>query len=574
MRIVAIAFTLAASVAAGESFRFEAEDGVISSANSTNTRVTASAPGYSGSGYVTGFPNQDAFVDRLSISATLPEGLYDLVIGYRSPFGNKGYDLSVGASAGSGMFSQSTAFAQETAGQYYVDSNPLSLQLSEGWGYYDVDYFEFRSAEVRRPLPVAPVLSNPAASVNAKFLMSYLASNYGSQTLFGQQRENGNPDPVFSAGVLNHTGGIVPAIAGGDLMRYSPSRVERGENPNGESERLVNWAKQSGGIVSLMWHWNAPSGLIDQPGQEWWRGFYTDSTTFNLGTALANPTSPEYGLLLRDIDVMAGELQKFKQADIPVLWRPLHEAQGNDSGAWFWWGNSGPDALKELWSLMHDRMTNFHGLDNLIWVSTAQVDASDWQEWYPGDEVVDIVGVDVYSQAGDNMTGQWAELLEEFDGEKLIALTETGALPPEEVLERYGVAFSYMMPWNEQFLTQNHTPAEVQQIVGDDDVLDLSELMPMPWAELAEPAVPGDFDRNGAVDDADLAVWQFQYGLTGPVAADGNGDGVVNAADYAIWRDHLGAQAEAVPEPAAIAPAILAIVAALVRRRHSPNSSM
>ncbi|MBC5680660.1 hypothetical protein H8S01_06770 [Lachnospira sp. NSJ-43] len=32
--------------------------------------------------------------------------------------------------------------------------------------------------------------------------------------------------------------------------------------------------------------------------------------------------------------VIVHELEKFQQADIPVLWRPFHEADGN----WFWWG--------------------------------------------------------------------------------------------------------------------------------------------------------------------------------------------------------------------------------------------
>lgn len=34
------------------------------------------------------------------------------------------------------------------------------------------------------------------------------------------------------------------------------------------------------------------------------------------------------------MDVIAHELKNFQQADIPVLWRPFHEADDN----WFWWG--------------------------------------------------------------------------------------------------------------------------------------------------------------------------------------------------------------------------------------------
>jgi hypothetical protein len=60
------------------------------------------------------------------------------------------------------------------------------------------------------------------------------------------------------------------------------------------------------------------------------------------------------------------------------------------------------------------------------------------------------------------------------------------------------------------------------------------------------PALPGDYDGNAIVEDADRGVWRNQYGQVGAgLAADGNGDGVVNAADYTVWRDNLGATASA-----------------------------
>ena len=54
-------------------------------------------------------------------------------------------------------------------------------------------------------------------------------------------------------------------------------------------------------------------------------------------SALADPAGEDYALLLRDIDAIAVELQKFEDAGVPVIWRPLHEAQGG----WFWWGAQG-----------------------------------------------------------------------------------------------------------------------------------------------------------------------------------------------------------------------------------------
>ncbi|TWT42772.1 glycosyl hydrolase [Botrimarina hoheduenensis] len=537
-RIVGVFLLIAGPVHQGnaQNYRYEAELGTL-----TGVQVASNVSGFSGSGYVTGFDNEG---DAVGVSVSVDQGLYELWIGYRSQYGPKGYSLNVGGAGSAGMFDQSSSFTESYAGQFYLDSPTTSIDLMKSWGYYDVDYFEFRPATVRRALPVNPTLVNPNATPRTQFLMNYLANTYGEQTLFGQQREFSNQNQILSDTYLTRTGGVFPALIGSDLINYSPSRLARGEDPRGESERMIQWAQQSGGVVSLMWHWNAPTDLIDGPngsGQEWWRGFYTEATTFDLGAALADPGGSRYQLLLRDIDAIAVELTKFRDAQIPVLWRPLHEAQGNSSGAWFWWGDSGPESFKQLYRLMYDRLTDHHGLDNLIWASTLQVGESAWRDWYPGDEYVDVVGVDVYSEAGDPMTTQWGALLEEFDGKKLIALTETGTLPPTEVLDRYGVAWSYFMPWNEQFVASNHTPAEVQAIVGAEEVIDLSELPTMPWRLPA--SVPGDFDGDGDVDPDDYGVWRSHFGLSTALAtaaspADANADGVVDLADYTVWRDN------------------------------------
>lgn len=64
------------------------------------------------------------------------------------------------------------------------------------------------------------------------------------------------------------------------------------------------------------------------PGKEWWRGFYTDSTDFNIAATLADPKGANYTLIIRDIDAIAVQLKRLQAANIPVLWRPLHEAEG------------------------------------------------------------------------------------------------------------------------------------------------------------------------------------------------------------------------------------------------------
>ncbi|MEM7311597.1 MAG: lamin tail domain-containing protein [Planctomycetota bacterium] len=52
------------------------------------------------------------------------------------------------------------------------------------------------------------------------------------------------------------------------------------------------------------------------------------------------------------------------------------------------------------------------------------------------------------------------------------------------------------------------------------------------------PVIPGDYNRNGAVDRPDFYVWRDNFGSTIALNADGNGNGVVDAADYTVWRDN------------------------------------
>jgi hypothetical protein len=87
--------------------------------------------------------------------------------------------------------------------------------------------------------------------------------------------------------------------------------------------------------------------------------------------------------------------------------------------------------------------------------------------------------------------------------------------------------------------------------------------------------VPGDFDMNGSVNGADLAIWRGAFGATN--AADANGDGVTDGADFLEWQRHYGqswspttaiAQA-AVPEPTTAALLFLSTTALAVARRRA-----
>ena len=105
-----------------------------------------------------------------------------------------------------------------------------------------------------------------------------------------------------------------------------------------------------------------------------------------------------------------------KDAGIPVLWRPLHEA----AGGWFWWGTDA-DAFKALWKYMFNYL-KAEGIDNLIWVWTSQTGDDNW---YPGDAYVDIVGRDLYGDDAASCANNYATLSAKY-GNKIVTLSECG----------------------------------------------------------------------------------------------------------------------------------------------------
>lgn len=435
--------------------RFEAENGTLIGGVSVATDI----PGYSGWGYVTGFTDQGGYV---TIPATVEAGLYELTIGYHSGFGDKGFDIEVNGEKSSATFvNTNKTWGTTKAGKFLLQKGWNNITIGKGWGYYEVDYVDVNPASVHPPVKPPNKLSDPNATPSTHSLLSFLIDNYGSKVLTGQYG-------MTNIEYVHNVTGKSPAVGGFDLINYSPSRVEHGANATGSVENWTKWALAGNGLVTLCWHWNAPCDLIDKPGKEWWRGFYTYATTYNISFALSNTSSVEYVKLIRDLDAIAIQIQKFQDKNTPLLWRPLHEA----SGGWFWWGAEGPAPFIQLWRLMYKRFVNVHNLHHLIWVYTAD---PDHHEWYPGSDVVDIVGMDIYTDPSSSMSVQWDKIQEIYNGKKLVTLAETGTLPVPSKVRGYQVWWSWFSEW--QSMITNITDSHIRSVYNDNDMLTL-DLLP------------------------------------------------------------------------------------------------
>ncbi|MFZ5987890.1 MAG: glycosyl hydrolase [Bacillota bacterium] len=533
MLLTAVLSQTVISVAETSASIYEAEDGIL-----TGTVKSTSSPGYSGSGYVTGFDTDgDSVTINVNIAAA---GLYSLSVRYNAPYGSKVCSLVVNNTpAGEVSLKETTGFIEIPANKVYLNSGSNSIKIDKNWGWYEIDYIRIQEASISAPHQVTKALVNPNATYEAKALMSYLVDTYGKKNISGQQE-------ISNLSWYDSNIGKKPALMGFDMMDYSPSRVEF-RTSSTEAEKAIEWWTKNKGIVTFCWHWNAPKDLINQaPDKMWWSGFYTRATTFDIAYAMNNPGSLDYQLLIRDIDAIAVQLKKLQAANVPVLWRPLHEA----GGGWFWWGAKGAEPCKKLYILMYERLTNHHKLNNLIWVwSTPEAD------WYPGDQYVDIIGYDSYPGAFNYnpVIGRYDGLVSIVGDKKIVALTENGPIPDPENLIGYGAHWSWFCTWH-GFQTQENSLDHMKKVFNHDYVITLDELPDLKTYPVGDvtpqptpPVTAGDLNGDGNIDSTDYTLLKryiIKIILGLPVkdkigAADLNRDGEINSTDLTILKRYI-----------------------------------
>lgn len=283
---------------------------------------------------------------------------------------------------------------------------------------------------------------NPNASERTQKLLNYLSETAGKAIITGQHTQT---NPMEEIDYIREKTGKEPLLRGFEMLAYSPNinyadatepcLTEVYEN-RGTMETALNWAKETDGIVTLTFHWFSPLGGHD-------KSFYAKNTDFDAKQILVEGT-PERAAFYQDLDVIAAELQKFRDADIPILWRPFHEADGE----WFWWGAKGAVVAMKLYRLMFDYFVNAKELDNLLWVWNCPI-----AEAYPGDDFVDIISVDIYLQKYEktDYREQYEQLVQATSRNKTAALGEVGYLPDIELLAQSHTPWAYFMTWSKEF---------------------------------------------------------------------------------------------------------------------------
>ena len=298
-----------------------------------------------------------------------------------------------------------------------------------------------------------PQHANPRLQSEARELLAALARMEGKAILTGQHTQTRGQEELA---VIRRETGKLPALCGFELLACSPNI-----RPEGASEACITEVERNrdtlplamawgnrGGLVTFTWHWFSPlSGRA--------KSFFAENTVFDARKALQEGT-PEHRAFISDLDCMAGILRPFRDRDIPILWRPFHEAEGN----WFWWGarHTGSETSRALYRFMYQRFTKVHHLDNLLWVWN-----SPRPEDYPGDDTVDFISRDIYPAPHDHSAQQekLAELKKVTAADKPALIGETGTLPSVDALAASRSGWITYMTWCGEFcLTEEYTSNE------------------------------------------------------------------------------------------------------------------
>ena len=266
--------------------------------------------------------------------------------------------------------------------------------------------------------------ANPRLNATARKVLDYLESIYQKKLLSGFNVYVHTPDDYEQTGKQ-------AAVWGRDIRWLS-----------GKPGEVAEHAKRHGYILTLHWHW-------DFDGDSAWQG--KRKRRVDVGQ-LVKPGTPDHSQAMRELAKAADALQAFEDADVPILWRPLHEIDGG----WFWWTDkSEPANTAKLWRMMFDYFTRERKLDNLIWVYSAGVGKTKTVEYrkgfYPGAQYVDISGIDVYGVGFRKDVDQyWAyyKAMAEVSPGKMLALTECDAIPdPDKTQAGNLPRWLYAMPW-------------------------------------------------------------------------------------------------------------------------------
>lgn len=389
-------------------------------------------------------------------------GMYTLTIATYTPYGAKTHNLLINdVDQGQISFVENTEGVVETElGKFKLNAGDNTITVKSSWGWTYLDYIRVDTASLPA-ITSSNKLSDSKATSATQSLMNYLADVYGKHIISGQQEiyQYGPHDFEWEFDYIKEKTGEYPAIRGFDYGNFTCPAFG---SDDGSTTRIIDWVKNKNGIATSSWHLNVPTDFASYTSGskvDWSQTTYSEKTDFSPSKA-ATPGTKENEYYMQALTTLAAEFKKLEAENIPVIWRPLHEAEGGggETGSWFWWGREGSEAYKKLWIYTYKTLTEDFDCHNLIWEWNSYAYATS-KDWYPGDEYVDLIAYDKYNctdwSSGNPVlihndsaiSGTFYNLVDMYEGKKMIAMSENDSIPTLENLLTEKAGWLYFCPW-------------------------------------------------------------------------------------------------------------------------------
>ncbi len=278
--------------------------------------------------------------------------------------------------------------------------------------------------------------------------------------------------------------GSHPAVVGIDFSDFSGRSKDEIENAKEVLRNNVIQTYERGGITTVSWHFNNPASD---------GGFYWKDGISTASMSLIKPGGShheKYKEILKSIADFAHSVKAKDGKLSPMIFRPYHEFDGD----WFWWGKShtSREDFIAVWQFTVSYLKDTLGVHNFIYAFSPDNrfnSETEYLERYPGDEYVDLLGMDDYGDFGrDDKYDLEAGLkkLKIFSDlavkkKKLAAFTETGleSIPNEKwwtevllkTLKSDNLQLAYVLVWRNDVTSPTHYYAPFPGQVSETDFI-------------------------------------------------------------------------------------------------------
>lgn len=268
------------------------------------------------------------------------------------------------------------------------------------------------------------------------------------------------PHPSTEKSDVKEVTGAYPAVYGHDFQHIADFLNGNWFDYEKDIARqLTIEAYNRGGINTYAWHYDNPVAQTDG-------SFYWDNAKVEaVGKIL--PGGSHHEVFKQSLKEVADFAKSLTAADgklVPVIFRPFHEFDGG----WFWWGATHCTATeyKQLYRFTVTYLRDNLAVRNFLYAWSPDKNfTSETQllERYPGDEFVDLVGMDNYGDLTGGTSPVIAanklKIVSDYAGRKnkLAALTETGLSKLTKtdwytnmllkVLQNQKLELAYVMVW-------------------------------------------------------------------------------------------------------------------------------